>query len=46
VQFACLDSSKGVVDGLIFEGHVPAAEVLRLLAERPEGVMGLAVPGM
>jgi hypothetical protein len=36
----------GVVDGLIFEGHVPAAEILRLLAERPEGVMGLAVPGM
>lgn len=36
----------GVVDGLVFEGHVPAAEILKLLAERPEGVIGLAVPGM
>lgn len=34
-----------VVDGFVIEGHVPAAEVLRLLEERPEGT-GLAVPGM
>ena len=34
-----------IVDGYIIEGHVPAAEVSRLLAERPD-VAGLAVPGM
>lgn len=33
------------VDGYVIEGHVPAAAVKRLLAERPAGV-GLAVPGM
>ncbi|MBU2340286.1 MAG: DUF411 domain-containing protein, partial [Alphaproteobacteria bacterium] len=26
--------------------HVPTADIERLLAERPEGVTGLAVPGM
>ena len=35
-----------VVEGLVFEGHVPAADMFRLLAERPAGVLGLAVPGM
>lgn len=34
-----------VVDGYVVEGHVPAADVKRLLAERPEAA-GLAVPGM
>ena len=33
------------VDGYTVEGHVPAADVLRLLEERPEA-RGLAVPGM
>ncbi len=33
------------VGGYVLEGHVPAAEVKRLLAERPQG-RGLAVPGM
>jgi hypothetical protein len=28
------------------EGHVPPADVRRLLASRPAGVRGLAVPGM
>jgi hypothetical protein len=28
------------------EGHVPAREVKRLLAEKPKGVVGIAVPGM
>ncbi len=28
------------------EGHVPAADIERLLAERPAGVTGLAVAGM
>lgn len=34
-----------VVDGYTVEGHVPAAAVQRLLAERPD-IRGLAVPGM
>ena len=34
-----------VVDGYVLEGHVPAAEVQRVLKERPK-VTGLAVPGM
>lgn len=33
------------VDGYVVEGHVPAEDVRRLLAERPD-VRGLAVPGM
>jgi len=35
-----------IVDGYIIEGHVPVADINRLLAERPAGVVGLAVPGM
>lgn len=34
-----------IVDGYVIEGHVPAADVRRLLAERP-AIAGLAVPGM
>lgn len=34
-----------VVDGYVIEGHVPAADVRRLLKERP-GVRGLSAPGM
>ena len=33
------------LDGYVIEGHVPAAEVKRLLTERPQS-KGLAVPGM
>lgn len=33
------------IDGYVIEGHVPAAEIVRLLAERPHAV-GLAVPDM
>ena len=35
----------GRIGGYIVEGHVPAREIRRLLAERP-GAIGLAVPGM
>jgi hypothetical protein len=35
-----------VVNGYVLEGHVPAADVQRLLKDRPTGVRGLAVPGM
>lgn len=34
-----------VVDGYVVEGHVPAAEIARMLQERPD-VRGIAVPGM
>lgn len=34
-----------VVGGYVIEGHVPAADVKRLLATRPKAT-GLAVPGM
>ena len=33
------------IPGYLIEGHVPAADIRRLLAERPQ-VAGLAVPGM
>ncbi len=35
----------GVVNGYVVEGHVPAADVKRMLKERP-AVAGLALPGM
>jgi hypothetical protein len=34
-----------LVGGYVIEGHVPAAEIHRLLKEKPK-VAGLAVPGM
>ncbi len=34
-----------VIEGYIIEGHVPAADVRRLLRERPD-VAGLTAPGM
>lgn len=35
----------GVIDGYALEGHVPAADIKRLLAEKPKA-RGLSVPGM
>ncbi len=41
-----LESCHTVVAGPYFvEGHVPAAAVARLLAERPR-ILGIALPGM
>lgn len=34
-----------LVDGYVVEGHIPAEDVQRLLAEKPD-VAGIAVPGM
>ena len=34
-----------IVTGYVIEGHVPVAEIERLLAESPD-ITGLAVPGM
>ena len=35
----------GLIGGYLVEGHVPAQDVIRLLAERPSAV-GVAVPAM
>ena len=35
-----------VIGGYAIEGHVPFADIKRLLAQRPAGVRGIAVPGM
>ncbi|WP_370286370.1 DUF411 domain-containing protein [Pseudooceanicola nanhaiensis] len=35
----------GEIEGYMIEGHVPPADIRRLLSERPDAV-GLAVPGM
>ena len=35
-----------LIDGYVVEGHVPAADIKKLIAERPAGVLGLAVGGM
>ncbi|WP_228244124.1 DUF411 domain-containing protein [Porphyrobacter sp. GA68] len=35
-----------IADGYVIEGHVPAADIERLLREKPAGVTGLAVAGM
>lgn len=42
-QFAACHTA--LVDGYIIEGHVPAAQVARLLEERP-AILGISVPGM
>jgi hypothetical protein len=41
-----LSCHAGEVEGFVLEGHVPAAAIRRLLAERPAGIRGLAVPEM
>lgn len=33
-------------EGYVFEGHVPAKFVHQFLSDKPEGAIGLAVPGM
>jgi hypothetical protein len=34
-----------LIGGYVVEGHVPAADIQRLLKERPD-IIGIAVPGM
>jgi hypothetical protein len=34
------------VGGYVIEGHVPVADIKKLMAEKPAGVIGLTVPGM
>jgi hypothetical protein len=35
-----------LISGFVLEGHVPVSDIKRLIATRPKGVVGLAVPGM
>jgi hypothetical protein len=46
VPAALRSCHTAVVNGYVIEGHVPAADVKRLLTTRPTDVVGLAVPGM
>ena len=45
VPSALASCHTAMVEGYVVEGHVPARDIERLLAERP-AVAGLAVPGM
>ncbi len=46
MQPALASCHTALIDGMAFEGHVPIADMKRVLAKRPAGVTGLAVPGM
>jgi hypothetical protein len=43
-QYGSCHSAK--VAGYVIEGHVPAQDIKKLLTEKPENVVGLAVPAM
>lgn len=45
VPQALASCHTGEFEGYVFEGHVPAPEIKRLLQEKPQA-RGLAVPGM
>jgi hypothetical protein len=45
VPEALTSCHTAVVNGYLIEGHVPAADIAKLLKEKPK-VAGLAVPGM
>ena len=45
VSPALASCHTAMVDGYVLEGHVPAEDVKRMLAEKPK-IAGLAVPGM
>jgi len=35
-----------MIEGIIVEGHVPADLVHKIIKDRPENIIGIAVPGM
>lgn len=45
VPFELQTCHTAIVDGYVIEGHVPVAEVERLLRERPD-ILGIGVAGM
>jgi hypothetical protein len=46
VPTALRSCHTAVAGRYVIEGHVPAADVKRLLAAKPAGTLGLAAPGM
>jgi len=46
VPSALVSCHTAVIDGMIFEGHVPISDMQRVLKLRPAGIKGLAVSGM
>ena len=46
VPEALASCHTAVVDDFVLEGHVPFAQIERLLRTRPPGVKGIGVPGM
>jgi hypothetical protein len=45
VPDAARSCHTGTIDGYVVEGHVPAADIKRMLKERP-AIVGIGVPGM
>ena len=46
VPTALRSCHTAVIGKYVIEGHVPAADVKRLVTTKPAGTLGLAVPGM
>lgn len=46
VPTSLVSCHTAIIDGMVFEGHVPISDMKRVLAQRPRGVKGLAVAGM
>lgn len=46
VPAALASCHTAVIDDMAFEGHVPIADMKRVIAQHPRGVRGLAVAGM
>jgi hypothetical protein len=46
VPEALMSCHNAVVNGYAIEGHVPAADIRKLLGQKPKSATGLAVPGM
>lgn len=46
IEPALQSCHTAVIDGYVFEGHIPASQVAKFLAQRPTDRRGLAVPGM
>ncbi|MBJ7411855.1 MAG: DUF411 domain-containing protein [Phenylobacterium sp.] len=45
VPFTLSSCHTGVIGGYVVEGHVPPADIVRLLREKPKA-LGITVPGM
>lgn len=45
VPYDLASCHTALIDGYVIEGHVPVADIRRLLQERPDAI-GLSVPGM